>query len=86
MLLYPLVGAVSLLAAPFHPQAVLYYMSPLFSMSMVAFAGAWYLKMDKITVLLIIPCTMLGILLYGFTFLAAFFIPSVSWKGVRIKK
>jgi len=86
MLLYPLVGAVSLLAAPFHPQAVLYYMSPLFSMSMVAFAGAWYLKMDKITVLLIIPCTMLGILLYGFTFLTAFFIPSVSWKGVSIKK
>ena len=86
MLLFTLVGAVSCLAIPFHPQAVLYYLAPVLSMVMMASVGAWYLKMDKSFVLWIVPCSFLGTLFYGFTFLTAFLIPTVSWKGVKIKK
>lgn len=86
MLLFTLVGAVSCLAIPFHPQAVLYYLAPVLSMVMMSSVGAWYLKMDKGFVLWIVPCAFLGTLFYGFTFLTAFLIPSVSWKGVKIKK
>lgn len=86
MLLFTLVGAVSLLAIPFHPQAVLYYMAPVLAMIMMSLAGNWYLKMDKGFLLWMIPCALIGTPFYGFTFLTAFFIPSVSWKGVKIKK
>ena len=86
MLLFTLVGAVSFLAIPFHPQAVLYYLAPVLSMVLMALAGNRYLKMDKGFVLWIVPCALLGTLFYGFTFLTAFLIPSVSWKGVKIKK
>ena len=86
MLLFTLVGAVSCLAIPFHPQAVLYYLAPVLSMVMMASVGAWYLKMDKSFALWIVPCSFLGTLFYGFTFLTAFLIPTVSWKGVKIKK
>ena len=86
MLLFTLVGAVSCLAIPFHPQAVLYYLAPVLSMVMMSVAGNWYLRMDKSFILWIVPCAFLGTLFYGFTFLTAFLIPSVSWKGVKIKK
>lgn len=86
MLLFTLVGAVSFLAVPFHPQAVLYYLAPVLAMIMMSLAGNRYLKMGKSFVLWIVPCALLGTLFYGFTFLTAFLIPSVSWKGVKIKK
>ena len=86
MLLFTLVGALSCLAIPFHPQAMLYYFAPVLSMIMMSLAGNWYIKMDKGFILWIVPCAFIGTLFYGFTFLTAFLIPSVSWKGVKIKK
>lgn len=86
MLLFTLVGALSFLAIPFHPQAVLYYLAPVLAMIMMSLAGNWYLRMGKGFMLWMVPCALIGTLFYGFTFLTAFFIPSVSWKGVRIKK
>ncbi|MBO7429789.1 MAG: glycosyltransferase [Spirochaetia bacterium] len=86
MLLFTLVGAISCLAIPFHPQAMLYYFAPVLSMIMMSLAGNWYIKMDKGFILWIVPCAFIGTLFYGFTFLTAFLIPSVSWKGVKIKK
>ena len=86
MLLFTLVGAVSLLVIPFHPQAVLYYLAPVLAMIMMSLAGNWYLRMDKGFLLWMVPCALIGTPFYGFSFLTAFFIPSVSWKGVKIKK
>ena len=86
MLLFTLVGAVSCLAIPFHPRAVLYYLASVLAMIMMSLAGNWYLKMDKGFLLWMVPCALIGTPFYGFTFLTAFFIPSVSWKGVKIKK
>ena len=86
LLLFTLVGAVSLLVIPFHPQAVIYYLAPVLAMIMMSLAGNWYLRMDKGFLLWMVPCALIGTPFYGFSFLTAFFIPSVSWKGVKIKK
>ena len=86
MLLFTLVGAVSFLVIPFHPRAVIYYLAPVLAMIMMSLAGNWYLRMGKGFLLWMIPCALIGTPFYGFTFLTAFFIPSVSWKGVKIKK
>ena len=86
MLLFTLVGAVSLLVIPFHPQAVIYYLAPVLAMIMMSLAGNWYLRMDKGFLMWMVPCALIGTPFYGFSFLTAFFIPYVSWKGVKIKK
>ena len=86
MLLFTLVGAVSFLVIPFHPRAVLYYLAPVLAMIMMSLAGNWYLGMEKGFLLWMVPCALIGTPFYGFSFLTAFFIPSVSWKGVKIKK
>ena len=86
MLLFTLVGSLSFLAVPFHPAAVLYYLAPVLSMVMMSLAGAWYLRMDKSFFLWTVPCALAGTLFYGFTFLTAFLVRSVQWKGTAIKK
>ena len=86
MLVFTLVGSLSFIYIPFHGSAIVYYLAPVISMVMVSSVGAWYLKCDKSFWLWIVPCALVGTLFYGFTYLAAFFIKSVSWKGTNVKK
>jgi len=86
MLAFPLVGAVSFILIPFHLFAVFYYFATVFIISMIPLAGAWYLRCGRDLWSWIIPCNFIGVLFYGFTYLAAFFIRSVRWKGIKVKK
>lgn len=86
MLLFTVAGTVGLLGSMFDPMGLGCFTILIWGMGLVALTGSYYAKFDNYFRAFIIPCTCLGGVFYCITFLAAFFVRTVKWKGTAIKK
>lgn len=86
MLLLTLLGTLSAPFIFFFPSCSLCYFTSVFVMILISLTGSLFSKPGRDFLLWILPCSFIGTFFYGITFLSAFFVHSVKWKGMKISK